>query len=73
MFVAVWNGILLTVVQEVRAKGNDLKTLLTQNQRIIESQGWKRPTRSSSPTVLPLPFLPQATKPYLIAPHPDTS
>ena len=41
--------------------------------RIIESRGWKGPTRSSSPTILPLPLLPQATKPYLIAPHPDTS
>ena len=41
--------------------------------RIIESQGWKGPTRSSSPTILPLPLLPQATKPYLVAPHPDTS
>ena len=40
---------------------------------IIESQGWKGPTRSSSPTVLPLPLLPQAPKPYLVAPHPDTS
>ena len=43
------------------------------NHRIIESQGWKGPTRSSSPTVLPLPLLPQATEPYLISPHPDTS
>ena len=41
--------------------------------RIVESQGWKGPTRSSSPTVLPLPLLPQATEPYLIAPHPDAS
>ena len=40
---------------------------------VIESQGWKGPTRSSSPTILPLPLLPQATKPYLIAPHPDAS
>ena len=40
---------------------------------IIESQGWKEPTRSSSPTVLPLPLLPQATKPYLVASHPDAS
>ena len=39
--------------------------------RIIESQGWKGPTRSSSPIVFPLPLLPQATKPYLEAPHPD--
>lgn len=31
-------------------------------------------TRSSSPRrALPSPLLPQATKPYLIAPHPDTS
>lgn len=45
--------------------------LVTQN--FIESQGWKGPTRSSSPAVLPLPLLPQATKPYLIAPHPDAS
>jgi len=37
----------------------------------IESQGLKGPTRSPSPTVLPLPLLPQATKPYLVAPHPD--
>ena len=28
--------------------------------RITESQGWKRPTRSSSPTVLPSALLPQA-------------
>jgi len=41
--------------------------------RIIESQGWKGPTRSPSPTVLPSPLLPQATKLYLIAPHPDAS
>ena len=41
--------------------------------RIIESQGWKGPTRSSSPAVLPFPLLPQATKPYLVAPHPDAS
>ena len=40
---------------------------------IIESQGWKGPARSSSPTVLLLLLLPQATKPYLVAPHPDTS
>ena len=33
--------------------------------RIVESQGWKGPTRSSSPNILPLPLLPQATKPYL--------
>lgn len=38
---------------------------------MIESQGWKGPARSSSPTVLPSPLLPQATKSYLIAPHPD--
>jgi len=43
----------------------------TENHRIIEFQGWKGPTRSSNPTVLPLPLLPQATKPYLAAPHPD--
>jgi len=41
--------------------------------RIIESQSWKGPTRSSSPTVFPLPLLPQATKPYLVDPHPDAS
>ena len=29
----------------------------SQNHRITESQGWKGPTRSSSPTVLPLPLL----------------
>ena len=40
-----------------------------QERKDRESQGWKGPTRSSSPTVLPLPLLPQATKPYLIAPH----
>lgn len=38
---------------------------------IIESQSWIGPTRSSCPTVLPL--LPEATKPYLVSPHPDTS
>ena len=43
-----------------------------ENHRIIESQGWKGPTRSSSPIILPLPLLPQATKPHLIAPHPDS-
>ena len=43
------------------------------NHRIIESQGWKGRTRSSNPTVLPLPLLPQVTKPYLAAPHPDAS
>ena len=37
----------------------------------MESQGGKGPTGSSSPIVLPLPLLPQATKPYLVAPHPD--
>ena len=36
------------------------------NHRILGSQGWKGPIRSSSPTVLPLPLLPQATKPYLV-------
>ena len=41
--------------------------------RITESQGWKGPVRSSSPTILPLPLLPQATKPYLVAPHLDTT
>ena len=41
------------------------------DQYVTESQGWKGPTRSSSPTVLPSPLLPQATQPYLIAPHPD--
>ena len=53
-----------------------LKTLTkvkSYNHRIVESQGWKGPTRSSSPTVLPPPLLPKATKPYLIAPHPDAS
>jgi len=35
------------------------------SHRIIESQGWKGPTRSSSPAILPLPLLPQATKPFL--------
>jgi len=43
------------------------------NHRITESQGWKGPTRSSSPTILPLPLLPQATKLYLGAPHPHAS
>ena len=41
--------------------------------RITESQGWKRPARSSSPTAFPFPLVPQATKPYLVAPHPDAS
>ena len=45
----------------------------TDFYRIVESQGWKGHTRSSSPTVLPLLLLPQATKPCLIAPHPDAS
>lgn len=40
---------------------------------LIESQGWKGSTRSSIPTVLPLPLLSQATKLYLVAPHPDAS
>lgn len=39
----------------------------------MESQGLKGPTRSSSSTYLPLPWLPQATKPYITAPHPDAS
>jgi len=43
------------------------------NHRTTESQGWKGPTLSSSPTILPLQLLPQATNPYLVAPHPDTS
>lgn len=38
----------------------------------MESQSWKGPIRSN-PTVLPLPLLPQASKLYLVAPHPDTS
>ena len=46
---------------------------MISNHRIVESQGWKGPTRSSSPTILPSPLLPQATKPYLVAPHPDAS
>ena len=54
-----------------RRTGFDL--LSWKCHRIIESQGWKEPTRSSSPTVLPLPLLPQATKPYLVAPCPDAS
>lgn len=37
-----------------------------KSHRIIE--GWKGPTWSSSPTILALPLLPQAAKPYLIAP-----
>jgi len=37
----------------------------------IESQGWKLPAGSSSPTAFPFPLVPQATKPYLVAPHPD--
>jgi len=41
--------------------------------RFIESQGWKGPTRPSSPTVLLLPLPPQDTKPYLVAPHPHAS
>lgn len=36
-----------------------------------ESQDWKGPARSSSSTILLLPLLPPATKPDLIAPHPD--
>ena len=42
---------------------------LSWNHRMIESQCWKRPTITSSPTVLPSPLLPQATKPYIVAPH----
>jgi len=41
--------------------------------RIMESQGWKGPTGSSSLTILPSPLLSQATKPSLVAPHPDAS
>ena len=48
-------------------------SLQGMNHRITESQGWKGPTRSSSPTILLLPLLPQATKLYLGAPHPDAS
>ena len=36
--------------------------------RITESQGWKGSTGSSTPTVLPFPLQPQATKPYLSKP-----
>ena len=34
----------------------------SQNYRITESQGWKGPTRSSSPALLPLPLLPMVVK-----------
>lgn len=44
-----------------------------QCSRIIELQAWKWPAGSFLPTVLPLPFLPQISKPYIVAPHPDTS
>ena len=66
-------------------KGHFVKSFLTKHiqvkyikklnhiHRIIESQGWKGPTRSSSLTILPFPLVPQATKPYLVAPHPDAS
>ena len=40
---------------------------LRANHRIIESQGWKRPLRSSSPTVYLLPILP--TKPCSLILH----
>ena len=46
---------------------------MIEGHRITESQDWKGPTRSSRPTVLPLLLLLQATKPYLVAPHPDAS
>lgn len=36
------------------------RNILILEHRIIESQGWKQPARSSNPTVLPLPLLPQA-------------
>ena len=42
------------------------------NHRIIESQGWKGPARSSSPTVS-ITVATTGTKPYLVAPHPDAS
>lgn len=41
--------------------------------RTTESQGRKVPTRSSSLTVLLSPLISQATKLYLVAPHPDAS
>ena len=47
--------------------------IFCMNHRIIESQGGKRPIRSPDPTIFSLPLLPQATKPYLAAPHPDAS
>ena len=50
-----------------------LENLDFQDHRITESQGWKGPTRLCSPTMLLLSLLPQATKPYLVAPHPDAS
>lgn len=46
-------------------------TLAETLVRIIESQGYKGPIRSPNPTILPLPLLSPATKPYHVAPHPD--
>jgi len=60
-------------VRNNRGYGHRDTVKLCHGHRIIESQGWKGPTRSSSPTVLPSPLLPQATKPYLVTPHPDAS
>ena len=62
--------------QQVEGTGKDQKSwvvwcwaalCLRQGHRIIESQGWKWPARSSSPTAFPFPLVPQATKPGLSA------
>ena len=70
----IWLLEYFTIAKDRQGIGVYLSGL--ESHRIIESQGWKGPTRSktvSSPTILPLPLLPQANKPYLAAPHPDTS
>ena len=43
----------------LKSKVTALSIFTTHIHRIIESQGWKGPTGSSSPTIPPLPLLPQ--------------
>jgi len=63
-----WNYFYIYVCQH-----QTLVESLLEDHRIIESQGLKGPRRSSSSTVVPLPLLPQTTKPYLVAAHPEAS
>jgi len=51
----------------VGLQSQNITTLESLGHRIIEWQGWKWP--ASSPTAFSFPLVPQATKPYLVAPH----